>query len=69
MLTPGLVLDLLLDQVTEINAFIERIGFRSRVADPALVVKVFSNLVKVSRITEFSDPFMNHLHHPLTIHA
>lgn len=56
MLTPGLVLDLLLNQGMEIDAFIERIGFRSRVADPALVVKVFSNLVKVIQIIDFPTP-------------
>lgn len=52
MRTPGLVLDLLLDQSMEIDAFIERIGFRSRVANPAFVVKVFGNLVRVSQIMD-----------------
>lgn len=55
MWTPGLVLDLLLDQFTEIDAFIERIGFRSRVAYPAFGIQVFGNLVGVSQTSELSN--------------
>ena len=55
MWTPRVVLDLLLDQFAEIDAFIERIGFRSRVANPAFGIQVFGNLVRVRQISGFSN--------------
>ena len=44
---PRIILDLLLDETSQVNAFVKRIGLSTWITDPAFVVEVLSDLLKI----------------------